>query len=141
MVEDGRAILLTHVGSLAVELGGIVGGEENIEQGLVGDLFGIVEHLNGLGVFGAAVAHLLVGGVFFFASGVAAYYVDYALDPFERGFGTPETAAGKGSFCDGCRERTAGFVDVDGLYAIFLTPGVRLLRIAGCKNQKCGQYG
>src|SRR5207244_433591 len=56
--EDGRAVLVADVGPLAVELGGIVTGPEDVEQLLVGDPLGVVVDLERLGVARLVRAHV-----------------------------------------------------------------------------------
>ena len=70
--EDGRAILGAHVGSLAVELRGVVGhGEEHGQQGFVGHHGRVEGDLHGFGVSGPAAGHGFVVGVYHGAADVA----------------------------------------------------------------------
>ena len=60
--EDGRAVLRAPVRALAVEGGGIVQGEEGVEQLLVADLGGVEFQLDHFGVAGLVGADVPVGG-------------------------------------------------------------------------------
>src|SRR5258708_1297488 len=52
-VEDGRTVGRANVGTLAIELGGVVSNREKDAQKLaVGDDGGVVDHLDGFGVAG-----------------------------------------------------------------------------------------
>lgn len=50
VVENGRAVLGTNIGSLAVLGGGIVHLVEELEEGAIGDFFGVVDYLQSFGV-------------------------------------------------------------------------------------------
>src|SRR5262249_40855818 len=82
-VEHRRAILRSHVGPLAVQLGRVVSVEENVEEPLIADPPWIVSDADGLGVPGIAVADATVMGRFGRAAGVAALHVTYAVKLFE----------------------------------------------------------
>ena len=58
--KDNGAVLGAPVWALAVELGGVVEGEEGVEEGLVGDTLGIKGKLNDLCVPGAIGTDFLV---------------------------------------------------------------------------------
>ncbi len=62
--EDGRAVLVADIGTLAVELGGIVNGEEHFAQSLERNLLGVEGHFDHFGVAGVVVADVAVGGIF-----------------------------------------------------------------------------
>jgi hypothetical protein len=107
-VEDGGAVGGSDVGTLAVELGGVVDdGEEDAEEGAVGDLRGIVDNLDGLGVAGGFGGDLIVGGGGCGASGVACGGGDDSLDALKDGLRSPEASPGEdgGLFAVGWRER------------------------------------
>src|SRR3546814_2825880 len=63
MREDGGAILGADVVPLAIELGGVVSGEEDGEDVVIGDDIGIEGQPHGFGVAGVAAADLLVAGI------------------------------------------------------------------------------
>src|SRR5438309_11446639 len=69
--ENGRPVLRTPVGSLAVELGGIVILPKDFQQLLVRNFRPIVLHLNRFRVPGVVVTHVLVGWVGHSSAGVA----------------------------------------------------------------------
>ena len=63
-IEDRRAVLGADVGTLAVELGRVMGdGEEHLQDLAERDLARVVRHLHRLGMAGAPAAHLLVGRI------------------------------------------------------------------------------
>ena len=86
-----RPVLGADVGPLTVELGGIVQGEEFADQVLVADPGRIERHLDGLGVAGAARAHLLVGRLAEVAAGVADGGGQHAARRLQIVLGPPET--------------------------------------------------
>lgn len=96
VVEDGGAVLGAVVGTLAVEGGGIVDGEEDVEELGVGDEGGVKDDADGFGVAGHAGADVLVGGVGEVAANVAGFDGNDAFEVEEDGFETPETASGEG---------------------------------------------
>lgn len=69
--EDAGAVLGADVVALAVTLGGVVGLEGDFHEVLEGDLGGIIDDADDLGVAGAAGADLAVGGVRGVAAGEA----------------------------------------------------------------------
>src|SRR5208282_3403714 len=94
-IENGRSILVAGVGSLPVQLRGIVGdGEEHPKKLPVGDLRRIVSDLHRFRVAGVAVAYQFVfrrvGG----ASRVARGGPDYTLYMLENSLNAPEAATG-----------------------------------------------
>ena len=93
--EDGRAVLVADVRTLAVELRGVVDHEEPFEQLAVRDLRRVEGHLHHLRMAGAVVAHVLVGGRVGGAAHVAALGARYAGADLEPVLGTPEAAAGE----------------------------------------------
>ncbi len=93
--EDGGAVLRAHVAALAVEGGGVVDGEEDVQDIGVGDLRGVEGDAHHLGVPGVPGAHLLVGGVGGVAAGIAGDDIGDASHLVEDGFEAPETAAGE----------------------------------------------
>ena len=97
VVEDGGAVLGTDIGALAIECGGVVSVEEDIEDLFVSDFGGVVFDLDDFGVAGESCADLFVGRIFLEAAGVTA---DDFFDAFELqkdGFGAPEATAAEGS--------------------------------------------
>ena len=116
-IEDRRAVGGADVGALAVELSGIVGdGEEDAEELAVGDLRGIVDHLDGFGVAGGFGADLVVGGGGGRAAGVANRGGEYAFYTLEDRLRAPETASGedRGGFAGFGRQREVGGGGGDG---------------------------
>ena len=63
MIENRRTVLRPHVGSLAVQGGGIVHGEEHRQQFREGNDSWIKGDLHHLGMAGLSRADLLVGGI------------------------------------------------------------------------------
>ncbi len=93
--EDGGAVLRAHVVALAVEGGGVVDGEEDVQDIGVGDLRGVKGDAHHLGVPGVPGAHLLVGGVGGVAAGIAGDHIGDAGHLVEYGLEAPETTAGE----------------------------------------------
>ena len=93
--EDGGAVLGADVVALAVEGGGIVDGEEDVQQVGVGDASGVEGDADDLGMTGAPGADLVVGGVGGGATGIAGDDIGDAEDLVEDGFEAPEAAAGE----------------------------------------------
>src|SRR5919202_89187 len=88
--EDRRAVLRTAVGTLAVELRGVVELPEHDEQLVVGDPLGVELDLDDLRVAGAPRAHLLVARVLERAAEVADGGADHAGRVGELDFDLPE---------------------------------------------------
>jgi len=108
VVEDGRAILGTNIGSLAVLGGGIVHLVEELEKGTVGDFFGVVDYLQGFGVTSASTAHGSVPWVLAITANVSNARVVQALAlvlPPVHVLDAPETSCGNGRGL-----RTRGYV-------------------------------
>src|SRR4029079_17084238 len=61
--EKRRTILRADVIALPVELGRIVGGEEDVEEVVIADVLVIEGDADRFGMAGIAAAHLLVGGI------------------------------------------------------------------------------
>ena len=93
--EDGRAVLVAHVRTLAVELRGVVDHEKPFQQLAVGDLRRVERHLHHFCVAGTVVAHVLVGGRVGGAAHVAALGARHAGADLEPVLGAPEAAAGE----------------------------------------------
>ena len=91
--EDRRAILGADVIALAVELGRIVGGEEDVEQLVIGDRVGIEGDPDRLGMAGVAAADLPVGRVGDMAADIAALDLRDADHVLEHRLGAPEAPA------------------------------------------------
>ena len=115
-IEDHVAVLGADVISLAVEFGGVDAGEEGFDQCFEGDLCGVVEYFDGLGVAGGAGADFFVARIFGGAAGETGYGVANAGEALEDDLGVPEAAfrevgglfvgsGGAGVFCG----------DIDGL--------------------------
>src|SRR5205085_3634555 len=90
--EDHRAVLVADVPALAVELGRVVLGPEDLEQLLVRDLLRVVGDLDDLRVAGRVGADVLVGRVLERAALVADLCPGYAVELAERGLHAPEAA-------------------------------------------------
>lgn len=97
VVEDGGTVLRADIGTLTVGGGGVVDGEEDVEQVRVADNDRVKADLDGLGVTGEPGAHLLIGGIGAISSGVAGNDAADAFDALVNCLQTPEAAAGKGS--------------------------------------------
>jgi hypothetical protein len=95
-VEDGGAIRSADVGSLPVQLRGIVShGKKDSKELPVGDLGGIVDNFERFRVTGGFGDHLPVSSGFGGTAGVARCGLEHALDALEDGLSSPKTAAGK----------------------------------------------
>ena len=93
-VEDRRAVLGSHVGTLAVQLRRVVDhAEEDLEQGRVRDLRGIEGDLDRLGVPGGPAAHRLVLGRAGRAARVSRYRSRDPLYSLEDPLDPPEASA------------------------------------------------
>jgi hypothetical protein len=68
---------------------------EDIQQLVVADLGGIIPDLNGLDVPGPPGANLLVGRIFYVATGLPGYDLANPVDLFKIGLRTPEAASGE----------------------------------------------
>lgn len=95
VVKDGAAVLLAGVGPLTVELRGVVGREENGEQGFVIDFFSVVVDLHRLCVLGSARRHLAIGRIGLGSAGVARKGLLHAQNLVERCFHAPKASARK----------------------------------------------
>ena len=93
--EDGRPILRTHVGALAVELGGIVEFEEPLHQILVADFLGVEGHADGFRVPGLTGTDVAVRGVGRAAAHVPGHGMNHAGYLLKAILDAPEAAAGK----------------------------------------------
>src|SRR6185436_10167306 len=90
---DAGAILRADVVALAHALRGVMALPERLEQALIGDLLGIVDHQHNLVVAGPAGAHLLVGRIWRGSTGIADGGGVNAIPQFpELAFGAPEAA-------------------------------------------------
>jgi len=99
--KDHRAVLVAHIGSLTVELGGVVEAPERIEELAIGDPRWVVLHLHHLGVARTVRTDLAVSGVVSVAPGIADRGVGHSFDPPKRRFHSPEAP------CPECRNRHA----------------------------------
>ena len=93
--EDGGAVLGANVTALAVEGGGVVDGEEDVQEDSVGDMSGVKGDAHDLGVTGVPGADLLVGGINVGTAGITGDDISYACDLVEDGFEAPEATAGE----------------------------------------------
>jgi hypothetical protein len=91
-----RAVLISHVGSLPIELRGIVNLPENVEQAIVTDLLRIEGHLDGFGVPGRMAADLSIRGILRTPAGVTGDGVNDAGNAAEGIFDAPEATGRKG---------------------------------------------
>src|SRR5579871_5626771 len=94
--EDGRAILIADVGSLTIELRGIVNLPKDVQQRLVVDPLRIERNLDGFGVAGRVAADLAVRWVLDVAAGIARYGLDDARNAPESVLDAPEATGCKG---------------------------------------------
>src|SRR5205085_1697761 len=81
--------------ALAVELGWIVGCEEDVEDVAIAHLVGVEGHPDRLGMAGVAAADLLVGRVGDMAADIAALDLADADNVLEHRLGAPEAPAGQ----------------------------------------------
>ena len=79
--------------ALPIELGRIVGREEDIQQIVVGDSVGIEGHADRLGMTCVTAANLLVRRIDDIAADVSAFDGLHSYDVVEYGFGAPEAPA------------------------------------------------
>ena len=84
-----------HVGALTVEGGGVVDGEEDVQEVSVGDDGRVKGDLDGFGVTGDAGADQFIRGVGPVPAAVAGDDVCDAGDLVKDSFEAPEAAAGK----------------------------------------------
>src|SRR5579864_6120555 len=97
-IEDRRSVLSTFIGALTVQLSGIVRNRKEYAQQLtIGDLRGIVDNLDRLGVPGVAGTHKLVFGSLSFSAGVAGCRGNHSLNVLEHGLHAPKASSGKHS--------------------------------------------
>src|ERR1700726_3637481 len=95
-VEDGGAIRSADVGSLFVQLRGIVSHRKKDSEELpVSDLGRIVDYFHRFRVTGGFGDHLPESGGFGGAAGVARSGLEHALDALEDGLSSPKAAATK----------------------------------------------
>lgn len=101
VIENYGAVLIADVGSLSIDLRGVVEAEEGVHDLVVTDLGGVECDLNDFGMSRVAVADLFVGGVFDGAAGVAADGIDNPRDFMsEDVLDAPEASGAKGrEFC------------------------------------------
>ena len=121
---DRGPVLGAVIVALPVDLGGVVLGEEHLEEAAVRDLLGVVDHEDGLGVAGAAGAGLVVGGVAGEAAGVAHRGGEDAGEPPEDALGTPEAAHPEDGDLVAVGPRRDDGVAVDGVDAADVERGV-----------------
>jgi hypothetical protein len=114
--EDGGAILGSDVIALAVELGRVVSREEDVEQIVVAQLFGIEGDADRFGMAGVAAAHLAIGRVGDVPAGIAAFDLVDPDNVEEHGFGAPEAPAGK--HCDFLGHRPLLFSQADEIVTV-----------------------
>ncbi len=93
--EDGGAVLMTDIGTLAVELGGIVGFEEEFAKGFVVGFARIENHAYGFGMTGGSGANLFIGRIFNVSANVAHFRGNNALGAHEVVLGAPEATGGE----------------------------------------------
>ena len=91
--HDAGAVLRSDVVALAVELGWIVDGEEDLEEGFVGDDAWVKLDFNHLGVAGGAAADRLVGGMGVVAACVGGERRLNAVDLFVSAFDAPKASS------------------------------------------------
>ena len=96
--EDGGAVLIADVRSLAIELCWIVNLPKSIEQLVVCDTLRIVRHFDSLGVPGSMAADLTIGRIIGVAARVPGDDLDDPSKLAKGGLHTPEAAGGKRSF-------------------------------------------
>src|SRR3954451_2018890 len=95
-IKDRRAIRRAYIWPLPVELRGIVGhGKEDAQEFAVGNLGGIVNHFNGLGMPGRFRRYLVVGCSCGGAASISGCSMDDAFLSFKDCLCTPKTAASK----------------------------------------------
>ena len=93
-VENRGPVLRADVGTLAVELRGIVRDvEEDLQHLSVGDFAGIVGDLYGFGVAGSSGAHDVIVSGRGIAAGVPGDHLFHAFDLLEDGLDAPEATA------------------------------------------------
>src|SRR3954466_3274425 len=101
MKEDGRAVLMPDVRSLAVQRGWVVVIPEDFEQVVIADDLGIKRDLHHFSVAGTIRANVFIGWVLQFTPGIAYGRGFDSRQTPERGFDTPKTACAKGGLLHG----------------------------------------
>src|SRR5690606_3815816 len=71
VIKNHGSVLLAYVRSLSVQLGGIMGGEEYLQQCRVVNLVRIIIYLNRLCMTCLTIAHRVIGGPSLFAARIA----------------------------------------------------------------------
>src|SRR5664280_1466733 len=93
-VENGGPVRSSNVRSLSIELSWIVNhGEKNLQELSVGDLRGIVDHFDRLGVSGCLGGDLIVSSRRRGAARVSGSRRHHSLDALEYGLCSPEATA------------------------------------------------
>jgi len=96
--EDGRAVLAAPVGALAVKGGGVVKGEEGVEDVVVGGDGRVEVELDDFGVAGCVGADVFVAGPLHGAAFIANRCCCHAGKGREGSLDTPETSRSESRF-------------------------------------------
>src|SRR6266545_836998 len=92
MVEDGGAILCPSVRALTVQRGGVMDGEEHVQQIPVGNDIRVKVDLHNFSMTCIAIANGAIGGVVHVAAGITRLNTLDSLDLVINGFQTPEAS-------------------------------------------------
>src|SRR6266487_1372823 len=96
VIEDRGAVLGPVIAELGVPGQRIDVAPEHLEQALVADLRGVVDHLDGLRVARRARRDFIVGGVLLVPARVAGRHGEHAVETGEGRFHAPEAASREG---------------------------------------------
>src|SRR6266498_686894 len=93
MIENDRTVLRSHVGSLAIQRGGIVRFPADGQKILVSNLAGIIGDLDHFGMAGLAGADIFIGWICRLAPGIAACDGLDPVEPLENRSHPPEPSS------------------------------------------------
>src|SRR5690606_37412583 len=107
LAKNGRCILRTDIGPLAIQRGGIVGGEKYLQHGFEVDDIRVELDPHHLDMAGGLGAYLLVAGIIHMPPAVSRLDRDNGAPGLETGFCAPETTAAQ----DGSFRHAGSFID------------------------------
>lgn len=116
--EDDRAVLWAVVRPLLVDCSGVANSEEDFQQIVIRDDFGVEDDVDCFGVPGSSRLDLLIAGVLESSARVAGFDASNALELFEDGFHAPEASGGE------CGGLLAGFGGFDWRRGVILGLGL-----------------
>ena len=92
VIEHRRTVLWAFIIALAVQGSRVMCVPEYFEQRFIAYYGGVISNLQHFSMAGGACTHLLIGGVYYLATRVARFYLDYTIQLLEHGLSTPEAA-------------------------------------------------